>query len=495
MKKLLSVILSVVMLMCMFIPAFAANSYQDIPIIYVRGQGGSIYDAEGNDIINGVEFDTKAVVKEVLEALAKTYATKDYAYAADCLKSILSQFFPSLGKDGELIADEVPPVSHFKGNKSNYGILDYSFEYDWRLDPIYNSELLSAHIDRVLEHTGAEKVALIGFSEGTCVCGAYLTYHGSDKVDSYTMLAPACNGIDIVGALAAGKCKFSAKTLDKFATYYLEGGDYLNDSNLEALIAAFASILTKVKVLGYGAAFLQDLYNGINENAAFSDVVLGCYPGFWSFVNDDYFDDAIEKNFGGREDEFAPLIEKIKKYHTEIFQTLPETLCELKEGGMKLNVIAKYGSASFPIIEDIDVQSDGVIELHNSSFGATSAKLGKTLKDVDPEDRYISPDKVIDASTCLFRDSTWFIEGSVHNDHNEGMEAINNFMVSLTKSTVQVTIDDYNQFMKFNKSEDSLSDLGSDDDHSSRWSGNILQNLIKFLKGLFAVIRDWLSKA
>ena len=493
MKKLLSILLTAVMLLCLFIPAFAAEKNPNTPIIYVRGQGGSIMDSEGHDLINGLEFDTKKIATGALDALAKTYLSMDYSFFTDYAKDVLSDFFPALGNDGELIADEHPVPSSFSRIKSNYGFSDYSFNYDWRLDPIYNSELLSDYIDRVLEYTNAGKVALVSFSEGSCVCGAYLTYHGSDKIDSYTMISPACNGIDIVGALAAGECKFDSKMLDKFVTYYVEGGNVLGNSSLESLLSAFASILARVKVLGYGTAFLQDLYNGINKETAFVDIILGCYPGFWSFVNDDYYEAALNKNFAGREAEFSSLIEKIKRYHTEVYRTLPQTLESLKNDGLKINVIAKYGSASFPIIKDIDIQSDGVVELHNASFGATSAKLGETLSNVDPDDRYVSADKVIDASTCLFKDSTWFIEGMVHG--NEESNALQDFTVLLTKSASQATIDDYPQFMQYSLADDSLSELTANNDNSAKWSGNIVMNFIKFLKSIFAMIKEWFTKA
>ena len=492
MKKALSIIISLLLVIGTVIPAFAYSADQDVPIVYVRGQGGAIYDAEGNNLITH-ELDVQALAKQILEALVDTYATKNYDYAAQCLGDILAEYFPALSKDGELIADETPGESLFSRKTSDFRFNDFAFCYDWRLDPIYNSELLAAHIDRVLQSTGASKVALVGFSEGSCVCGAYLTYHGSEnKVDSYTMISPGCNGIDVVGALAAGKCEFSKKTLDKFITYYVDGGNMLSNNSLEGLLSVTASLLAKTNVMGLGVAFLQDLYNGINESKAFSDIVLGCYPGFWSFVSDEYYDAAIEKNFGGREDEFAGLIAKIEKYHTEVYRTLPGTLVALKDAGMKLNVIAKYGSASFPIIKDNDVQSDGVIELHNTSFGARSAKLGETLSGVNAGDRYISPDKVVDASTCLFKDSTWFVQGATHNDDSP---AIEKFTETLTKSSAQVTIDSglFSQFLKLDAETGELSHL-DENGSETKWTGNFLQLIINFFKRFFEVVRGFFTK-
>ena len=59
----------------------------------------------------------------------------------------------------------------------------------------------------------------------------------------------------------------------------------------------------------------------------------------------------------------------------------------------------------------------------DSSFGATAAQYGKTLTDAylqkaaqNGTDKYISPDKMVDASTCALPDTTWFIWGMPHAD-------------------------------------------------------------------------------
>lgn len=488
--KIVSVLLCFVMAFGFTIPAFAADeAKQDIPIVYVRGQGGSIYDADGKAY--GSDVETKDLVKQVLSALADTYITHNYKYAADCLADILASTFPPVDETtGNALEGQHPGNSTFSGKKSNYKMGDYSFVYDWRLDPIYNAELLSAFIDKVMAYTGAEKIALVAFSEGACVCGAYLTYNGADKIDSYTMIAPGSNGIDIVGALAAGKVKFNANTLDKFVSYYIDGVDMMGDDNLEGLIAAVASIFTQVKIMGYGTAFLQDLYNGINKNVSFSEATLGAYAGFWSFVTDEYYDTAMEKNFADKP-ESAPLVAKIEKYHNEVYKTLPDTLVAMKEAGLKINVIAKYGSASFPIIDDIDIQSDGVIELHNTSFGATSAKLGKTLSKSyldSADEKYISPDNIIDASTCLFKDSTWFVKGIDHNNNSDSLEA---FVTELTKRVAQ-PVSTGNAFMTYDsKTGEISSDEGSAE---SPWSGNIFKLLYNLLKKVIGYIVSLLDK-
>ena len=67
---------------------------------------------------------------------------------------------------------------------------------------------------------------------------------------------------------------------------------------------------------------------------------------------------------------------------------------------------------------------DGLVFIEVSSFGATCADYGKTFADdykqaKYPETNLISPDRQIDASTCLFPFNTWFIKGLDHAQQNE----------------------------------------------------------------------------
>ena len=85
-----------------------------------------------------------------------------------------------------------------------------------------------------------------------------------------------------------------------------------------------------------------------------------------------------------------------------------------------------------------------MIALSETSFGATTAKFGDTLsaprylwKVVTGKKKYISPDKMVDASTCLLPDTTWFIYGSGHAQHREMIEDfISNFFAANGKLTV-----------------------------------------------------------
>ena len=75
-----------------------------------------------------------------------------------------------------------------------------------------------------------------------------------------------------------------------------------------------------------------------------------------------------------------------------------------------------------PVFADCKPTSDGIAETEYTSFGATVADFGKTLSAdyiasiSEVNKKFLSPDNMIDASTCALPEKTWFIKNSYH-DH------------------------------------------------------------------------------
>ncbi len=99
-------------------------------------------------------------------------------------------------------------------------------------------------VDRVLQATGAQKVDLIGHSQGTLMPAYYVQrLGGADKVDKYVSLAPLWNGTNAAGA---------AGLID---TVRGLGAGSLVDDGLAALCAACPQMVT-------GSDFMTDLRAG-----------------------------------------------------------------------------------------------------------------------------------------------------------------------------------------------------------------------------------------
>ena len=94
----------------------------------------------------------------------------------------------------------------------------------------------------------------------------------------------------------------------------------------------------------------------------------------------------------------------------------------IKKAGVNLGIMAKYGSQMIPVTESSAMISDQIASVYRASYGATTSTVYEPLSDdyiagriEKGLGRYISPDKQIDASTCMFPDNTWFYKGATHS--------------------------------------------------------------------------------
>ncbi|MGN1418293.1 MAG: esterase/lipase family protein [Acutalibacteraceae bacterium] len=517
-KKLSCLLLSIIMIItgCGYVAAFAAEK-QDIPIVLVQGQGHALYDADGNKIYpDDIEFSdiisNKEIIDPILKNLALGMATDNWDPYCDSLYQVFEDIYKplALDKNGEASDGSHANVriDNPSKKKSNYGIYDYTFLYDWRLDPVANSELLAQYIDNIIAATGHKKVVLIGRCEGSSITASYLANHGKEnKIDTCIMYIPTCTGMDTVGALFSGRVKLDPESVDKYASYLLSNNDFFSETDgLSEFLATLISVLNQVYVLGFGTNVVKGIYDKVYENLIprILSVSFGTYPGYWSMVSDEYYEDAKKLNFAGKEDEYAGLIEKIDNYHYNVQVKLDEIMTDLHNDGMKVAVIAKYGMNVYPIFEDSDKQGDGMVELSHMSFGATTTKIGETFsKDYiakaneQGKGQYISPDKTVDTSTCMFPDNTWIIKNLAHRDFPDSADK---FMLKIAQSKEEVTVttfEEFPQFLYYNEEDGSLipaTEDQTDPSSNSGWTKDPFKLFMNFFRTLFKLITTLLTR-
>ena len=123
---------------------------------------------------------------------------------------------------------------------------------------------------------------------------------------------------------------------------------------------------------------------------------------------------------------YAGLIEKIENYNTVIrknYDTIIKSI-STEENGVKFGAVSKYGFQILPICQSYDIVSDQFVSVNHSSLGATTSTIFDTLSDDYIAERiaagkadYISPDKKVDASTCAYPESTWFMKNVSHSEY------------------------------------------------------------------------------
>ena len=444
MKKLISVVLCILMVMSLAAPAFAVEAeVPEYPTIYVTG-------AKTNNIYLGEEkvfpknIDEMEMIKEALEPcikkLAEGMVTGNYeGYAEEFSKALAPMFEnatldgngePSNGSAPEFLASEV----NVSDKKSGYGIWDYRFWYDWRLSPVTIATQMRDYIDRVIKATKTDdnpKVQLVGRCLGANMIAAYLHYykdHAKQYVSDVTYYASSASGIDYMSAIFAGDLVLEPDAIDNFVEYYMANGDLIEDEQTKLLILTMVEFFNQIKVLGLtGEALVKfvDQFKGelipkvVRES-------LGSWPSYWSMVTEEKFKAARDFIYAGVEDEYAGMITKINKYHDEVQVNIIGDMKDLAAAGVNFYNFTKYGFPEIPVYEGATAQSDTTTTVYRQSFGATSADYGKVLDDkyiAKADKKYISPDKVIDASTCLFPETTWFVR-DLHHDHFGQLEDI-----------------------------------------------------------------------
>ncbi len=98
---------------------------------------------------------------------------------------------------------------------------------------------------------------------------------------------------------------------------------------------------------------------------------------------------------------------------------------------MHFGATGKYGYQLYPFVKSQNELGDQFVDLEHSSFGATcAANVNSILSDeyISTHDsKYISPDKMVDASTSIFKDSLWIMKNLSHDNTTLDYELIEVF--------------------------------------------------------------------
>lgn len=442
-KKFICVFMSLVLIALTAVPAFAAvdENGDALPIIYVIGKVDVIYkdkDDPNSKVLYPLSLENLS--GEKLETLATTFA---YAYShtnseaawdayCDAMYDLIAEMFSelTLNEDGEprdnsgIIWDW---KSNLKDTKENgvYGLEDYMFHYDWRLDMFHNAELLDEYINAVLEVTGAQKCVLVSRCYGCNLVTAYMQKYGSNKIDTNILYCSTAAGSIVCSEMFSGDIVVNPEGL----------GIYLEDLfGINPVTDLLGKALTSSDLgMKLTSAFINTIYQKIAERVMPKSLIssFASMPGYWSLVNDDYYAKAKKFVFGNDTATYGKLISKIDSYHYGVLIDVKDIIKKACKNGMKYANLTKYGNQLVPVIKNCDFIGDGIVEVTSASLGANCVKKDQTFSSDYLNTAikygtigYISPDYTIDASTALYPDYTWFIEGVEHFDFPKSVDEL-----------------------------------------------------------------------
>ena len=539
MKKIISVFLSLILLISLAVPALAAydsNYRSEVPMILISGDGGTIVDADGNETFKFLDIlkvfnkedgqddaedsNVSEAAKNILRPLLlegvlqnkwDNYYEALYKEIADIFDDIMldDNGDPKNGtqiSEWERNENRVAMTTDKAGWDGAYGFEDYHFWYDWRLDPLENADGLHEYIEAVKSVTGKQKVAVTSRCLGGNVLLAYIAKYGTDSLQSVGFDGATSNGSETISGVLSGDFAVDGNSIARF----IDDSRVLGLFNVDPLISASLELLENSGVLdGMTAAARILIYNKIEKGviSALARATLFTMPCYWALVTADRYEKAKDYVFGCENDEkrekYAGLIAKLDAYDALVRRHIPELVSSVRESGANLCIISKYGAQIVPLIKNGDLISDQYASVTLTSLGATTSRIGETL----PEDyiarrsaaglgAYISPDKQIDASTCLFPDLTYFVKGIRHSDWSK---VENDIMERVLTAGSQLTVNDlpYSQFIVAHTGSDDWEVMTQDNCHTENWSeyssaGTSLKMLKKI--GLyFRTLFNWLK--
>ncbi len=486
-KKFLCILLSAIMLFSMSVTAFAAPfGKQDCPVIFIPGYKSSeVYtDNDPEKVIDIPDNDTllKIVEKKLIPALVTYSANGDADALALALSTEINIAFADWFNESTGDAKEGTGVDFNPAPTLVSPYSELTFHYDWRGDPLVIADELNAYINHILSISGCDKVALACHSFGSTVALSYLTEYGNDKVSSLVFDSPACDGVAIVGNLLTGKLTLDSATFAYFLEYSLGEEDY------ESLTASIVDLFNIAGIPELFTLFVDMIINELSPvlyKETFAPL-FGYWPSMWAMVSDEYIDEAMAYIFDDllKDKDLSALKARVSLYNSTVRKNKADTLKAFDTAG-NFAVISRYGAPSFPLSKTSKLIGDTVIETRSTSLGAKTASVGTYFSDkaLEGKDaRYISPDKTVDASTCLFPEKTWFIKDITHAEMSPVEKYYKDFLFAEKELTCDTA--ELGRFSLYDRENDTI--IKDETTPQKQEKVSFFTRITDFFKNLFA---------
>jgi len=485
-NKLICVMMSLILIFPMAVKCFCTQKKKCTPIVYVIGKVDVIKQDKDNpdsktlypislegDVSGGATTITKAFLAAYnadlsgkdSDELWNEYGTILYKEVSDLYAEL------KLNEDGEP-SDNSGILWNWKDNEGKstlidtvsqdgtYGLEDYMFHYDWRLDMFYNAEILNEYINDVLKATNSEKCVLISRCYGCNLVAAYLSEYGNDKISDCILYCSTAAGSVVTGEMFSGNFALSSQGMQNYIDDLFGVNPFSADISKNVLKKS-GNIFDSL------AETVNEIYDKIS-NVMMPKTLINSFasmPGYWSMISDDnnYYEDALQFIFGDPESEdrllYQNLIQKIDGYHYTVtnnctdFSSDNNLFKKISRNGTRVELVVKYGNQIAPMIKSCDMLGDGIVQVETASLGATACKVDERFENdyLDKSIRkgtidYIDENYQIDASTAMFPETTWFTENIDHFDFPKSVDAL---LLAISRSNGTMTVFSNSEFPQF----------------------------------------------
>ncbi len=318
----------------------------------------------------------------------------------------------------------------------------YYMNYDWRLDPMDNADVLNNLIEQAKSDHNAEKVNLVCCSMGGIITDAYIYEYGAGSLNKCVFDSSVFCGTDVVTDLFQGKVEITGITLGNYFT---------SDISCDCI----SSLLIESGIFDWTANFAMKFVDA-EKDYVYKNLlidVFGTMPALWALVQCDDYEACLDYMFPTQADreKYSGVIERADKLQ-EMMSGMDELLLSLQEQGVAVAVVASYGTPLIPVYASAATCGDSFLETHLMLGRAVTANENDQLPSdyIAADADRLSPDRCVDLSTVLFPEYTWAISGSPHVAASYGTD-FSEFLFWIVNYDGQPTVDsnpDYPQFMK-----------------------------------------------
>ena len=473
MKKILALVLALALALLCAVPAGAKSAKE--PMIIVNGMGESPLLKPGSDEVAwppSSDAITKAALRVVplvplLPVCRNAFTRRAYPVLRDLFDDIAylpdgtskhplgQQRFPdsyAADKTGKINS-----VSHGQIARRYGEQYSYQFVIDWRESGLVEAERLHKFIQKVLAETGHKTVKIVAVSMGGGVAMAYLAKYGHKQISTLILMHTVFQGLPIVGDLFNQRLTLDGKAIQMFLKQSMRG----NEPWL-SIVTALLGVLRVGGILDPVLGGVESIVEFINPELfqEFMVPIFAQLPGFWGLVSDPDYESA--KALLLDPVTHKGLIAKIDDYHYNVFNKAPSLLKAAMKGGVRCYVLSGYNLQGYPIGPNALAHTDDGLATERTSGWATCMPLGETFpanykQKNNCGHNHIDPQRMIDASTCILPEQTWFQRDLHHTNFysDDGTD----FMLWLLESNKLLNVRSdarWPQFVAFDGETDTL---------------------------------------
>ncbi len=303
-------------------------------------------------------------------------------------------------------------------------------------NPMESALKLKDMVDRLAAEYG--KVNLCAVSLGGTLLTAYLDLVEEEdyaKINRIIGFVAVLDGTSVIADFYAREWAITEEKLYNSFFPYLMG-----ELGEDAMLGYLINILIRI----FPQQVLYDIISRAFE--AILDTLLVNDPQFWATVPADRYEELADRYLA----EGSVLREKTDRFH-EARVNLKDHLCTANEEyGVHVSTISGYNMrfdegeyAFFGLVKSVDyVNSDAIIDVASTSLGATAGAPHQTVEAAGllTEDSVLTPDGLLDISTCQFPDSAFFFKGQHHEiGRNDNAVKLATLLMTGAVSTVYDT--------------------------------------------------------